>query len=170
MTAASRGSVPKGEYTMTAQAHGLHLFSTGARWRVGAGALAAGLALLCATVPAAAAAKKASHYAAGAMPEKARTYYAMNWGVDQMSAKLTESGALVRFTYRVVDAKLAQVMQDKASAPTLIDDVAHVSLVIPTLEKVGPLRQAMAVENGNPIGWRSRTRAVSSSTGIVSAS
>lgn len=105
-------------------------------------------ALFSASSDAVAAPKKASHYAAGAMPEKARTYYAMTWGIDQMSAKLTESGALVRFSYRVIDAKRAQVLQDKAASPTMLDEAAHASLVVPTLEKVGPLRQAMSVENG----------------------
>jgi hypothetical protein len=92
--------------------------------------------------------KKASRYAAGAMPESARWHYADVYGVDQVSAKLVESGALVRFSYRVVDAAKAQVLQDKTAAPLLIDAVANVSLVIPTLEKVGPLRQSMPVENG----------------------
>lgn len=92
--------------------------------------------------------KKASRYAAGAMPESARWHYADVYGVDQVSAKLVESGALVRFSYRVVDAAKAQILQDKTAAPLLIDAVANVSLVIPTLEKVGPLRQSMPVENG----------------------
>lgn len=92
--------------------------------------------------------KRASRYAAGAMPESARWHYADIYGVDQVSAKLVESGALVRFSYRVVDATKAQVLQDKEAAPSLIDPVANVALVIPTLEKVGPLRQSMPVENG----------------------
>jgi hypothetical protein len=92
--------------------------------------------------------KPASRYANGAMPEKARIYYANTWGIDELSAKLVESGALVRFNYRVIDAKRAQVLQDKAASPTMIDEKAKVSLVVPTLEKVGPLRQAMGVENG----------------------
>ena len=93
-------------------------------------------------------AHKTSRYAAGGMPEKARNYYALTWGVDQLSAKLTESGALVRFSYRVTDATRAQALQDKAAVPAMVDEAAHVSLVVPTLEKVGPLRQAMPVENG----------------------
>ena len=34
----------------------------------------------------------------------ARDHYALTWGVDQLSVKLAESGQLVRFSYRVVDA------------------------------------------------------------------
>jgi hypothetical protein len=100
------------------------------------------------TTGAAPAKKKTSPYAAKPMPESARNYYALYWGVDELSAKLMESGALVRFNYRVVDATKAQALQDKAASPTMIDEKAKVSLVVPTLEKVGPLRQAMPVENG----------------------
>jgi len=92
--------------------------------------------------------RKASHYAAGAMPESARWHYADIYGVDQLSAKLVESGALVRFSYRVVDAAKAQALQDKTAEPSMLDPIANVSLVIPTLEKVGPLRQSMPAETG----------------------
>ena len=101
-----------------------------------------------ATATSTAAAKKSSRYAAKPMPESARNYYAQYWGIDQLSAKLMESGALVRFNYRVVDATKAQTLQDKVASPTMIDEKAKISLVVPTLEKVGPLRQAMPVENG----------------------
>jgi hypothetical protein len=92
--------------------------------------------------------KKASRYAAGGMPAGARQYYAVTWGVDQLSVKLAESGALVRFSYRVIDAAKAQVLQDKAANPNLIDEAAHVSLVVPSMDKVGPLRQSMPAEIG----------------------
>jgi hypothetical protein len=82
------------------------------------------------------------------MPERAKAFYAETWGVDQLSVKLTESGQLVRFTYRVVDAKKATPLQDRTSAPSLIDEAAHVALQVPTMEKVGPLRQAMAAVEG----------------------
>ena len=95
-----------------------------------------------------AAPKKVSPYAAGGMPESARGYYTMTWGVDQLSVKLVESGQLVRFNYRVVDATKAQPLQDKASNPNLLDEEARAVLVVPTMEKVGPLRQSMAAENG----------------------
>jgi hypothetical protein len=82
------------------------------------------------------------------MPESAREYYAMTWGVDQLSAKLVESGQLVRFNYRVVDAAKAGPLADRASSPRLLDEKAGVALSVPEMEKVGPLRQAMAPQNG----------------------
>jgi hypothetical protein len=93
-------------------------------------------------------AKKPSRYAAGAMPASARQYYQTTWGVDQLSVKLAESGQLVRFSYRVVDAEKAQALEDKASNPSLLDEGAHVALSIPVMDKVGPLRQSMPAETG----------------------
>jgi hypothetical protein len=108
-----------------------------------AAALAAGT-----SAPAVHGHKKASRYEAGAMPAGARQYYAVTWGVDQLTVKLAESGQLVRFSYRVVDADKAQALEDKASDPSLLDEGAHVALSIPVMDKVGPLRQSMPAETG----------------------
>ncbi len=98
------------------------------------------------------AAKQLSRHRTAGMPESARQYYARTWGVDQLSAKLAESGQLVRFNYRVIDATKAAPLNVRASSPQMIDEKARVSLVVPTMEKVGPLRQSMAPENGK-IYW-----------------
>ena len=82
------------------------------------------------------------------MPASAKGYYAIKWGVDQMEAKLTESGQLVRFSYRVIDPKKAAQLQDHGATPSMLDGRAHVALQVPTMEKVGPLRQAMGAEAG----------------------
>jgi hypothetical protein len=78
----------------------------------------------------------------------AKDFYLVNWGVDSFSAKLLESGQLVRFSYRVVDAKKAKVLSDKKANPVLLDQKAHAQLVIPQLEKVGQLRQSSTPEAG----------------------
>ena len=90
--------------------------------------------------------KKKSPYSAEGLPKSARQYYAMIYGVDDLTVKLAESGQLARFTYRVVDAAKARLLEDKASSPSLIDESVHVALSIPVMDKVGPLRQAMPVE------------------------
>ena len=82
------------------------------------------------------------------LPESARKYYALTAGVDQMSAKLAESGQLVRFSYRITDVTRAAAMHDKASAPYLLDEKVHAVLQVPTMEKVGPLRQSGPPESG----------------------
>ncbi len=100
------------------------------------------------TAPASPPAKQSTTHRAAGMPQSARQYYAMLWGVDQLSAKLVESGALVRFDYRVVDARKAAPLNDRASSPQMIDEKARVALQVPVMEKVGPLRQTMAPESG----------------------
>ena len=91
---------------------------------------------------------KTARYPLGGMPESARRYYAMTWGVDEMSAKLAESGQVVRFSYRVIDATRAKALQDKAATPNMLDEARHAVLTVPVMEKVGPLRQSTPAENG----------------------
>ena len=69
-------------------------------------------------------------------------YYGGVWGVDSLSVKTVESGEMIRFSYRVLDADKAQQLNDKKAEPSLIDPQAGVQLVVPTLEKVGQLRQS----------------------------
>jgi hypothetical protein len=89
-----------------------------------------------------------SRFPIGGMPDSARGYYADLYGIDDMSARLTESGQLVRFSYHVVNAAKAKQMMDRAAEPALQDEVAHVSLSIPVMDKVGPLRQSMGAVEG----------------------
>lgn len=83
---------------------------------------------------------------------KARQYYALVWGVDSLAVKLVESGEMVRFTYRVIDAEKAKPLNEKKNEPSLIDPRAGVKLVVPALEKVGKLRQSSAPQAGK-IYW-----------------
>jgi hypothetical protein len=80
--------------------------------------------------------------------ESARKIYELQWGVSRMSAQLAESGQLVRFNYSVTDAIKAANLNDKASTPYLLDERARAVLQVPTMEKVGPLRQSNTPENG----------------------
>lgn len=65
-----------------------------------------------------------------------------------MGIKLAESGEVIRFSYRVIDADKAKPMNDKKSEPSLIDQQAGVKLAVPSLEKVGQLRQSSTPEAG----------------------
>src|SRR6516225_6703470 len=78
----------------------------------------------------------------------ARQYYSMIWGVDSLSVKSGESGEIIRFTYRIVDPDKARALNDKQNEPSLIDPSAGVKLVVPSLEKVGQLRQSSTPEVG----------------------
>lgn len=87
-------------------------------------------------------------YRTNRLPKKARDYYALIWGVDSLSVKSAESGEIIRFTYRVLDAEKAKALNDKKNEPSLIDPQAGVKLVVPSLEKVGKLRQSSKPEAG----------------------
>jgi len=79
---------------------------------------------------------------------RAGKYYELVWGVDSLAVKWTESGEVVRFTYRVLDADKAKTLNDKKAEPFLIDPRAQVKLVVPSLEKVGQLRQSSTPQAG----------------------
>ena len=85
-------------------------------------------------------------------PRRAQLYYQLDWGVDELTVRSVESGELIRFNFRVLDATKAQPLNDKKSEPFLIDERARVKLVIPSLEKVGQLRQSATPEAGK-IYW-----------------
>lgn len=88
------------------------------------------------------------HYQPNRFAGRAGKYYQLIWGVDSLSLKYTESGEVIRFSYRVLDPSKARVLNDKKNEPTLIDSMAGVKLVVPTLDKVGQLRQSSTPEAG----------------------
>jgi hypothetical protein len=87
-------------------------------------------------------------YRAHPVPKRAREYYSLVWGVEDFSVKAVESGEIIRFSYRILDADKAKMLNDKKNEPSLIDPEAGVRLVVPTLEKVGQLRQSTSPEAG----------------------
>jgi hypothetical protein len=94
------------------------------------------------------AAGKPYRYRSNQLPKSAREYYGLLWGVDTLSVKSVESGEIIRFSYRILDPTKAKILNEKKSEPSLIDPQAGVSLVVPSLEKVGQLRQSSTPEAG----------------------
>jgi hypothetical protein len=80
--------------------------------------------------------------------KRASEYYGLIWGVDSLEVKWAESGEIIRFSYRVLDPVKAKALNDKKAEPSLIDPKAGVKLVVPSLEKVGQLRQSSTPEAG----------------------
>ena len=93
-------------------------------------------------------ARAPSYSAHTRLPMRASQYYGAVWGVDSFSVKLVESGEIIRFSYRVLDAAKAEKLNDKKADPFLIDPRAGVRLVVPTMEKIGQLRQTATPEAG----------------------
>lgn len=89
-----------------------------------------------------------TRYQPNRFSRRAEIKYGLIWGVDSLSVKSVESGEVIRFAYRVLDAEKATTLNDKKLEPSLIDPQARVSLVIPQLEKVGKLRQSGTPEAG----------------------
>lgn len=89
-----------------------------------------------------------SPYAPDRFAGRAGLNYRLIWGIDSISVRLVESGELVRFTYRILDPDRARLLNDKQAQASLDDPKAGVSLVVPTMEKVGQLRQTSTPEAG----------------------
>ena len=98
--------------------------------------------------PAAKASGAPTRYLPGRFAGRAGVYYKTVWGIDSLTVKWAESGELIRFSWRVLDPERAKVLNDKKVEPALIDPRAGVSLVVPTMEKVGQLRQSQPPEAG----------------------
>ncbi len=82
------------------------------------------------------------------MSSHAREHYQLLWGVDSLDVKAVESGQMIRFSYYVLDSAKAAQLNDKINSPSLIDEQAGVKLEVPTMEKVGQLRQSSPPEVG----------------------
>ena len=121
-----------------------NLLLCGALWGQGAGA-ASQPAAPAGTPPAAG---KPTSYQPNRFSKRAGMYYGGVWGVDNLSVKLVESGEIIRFSYRVLDADKAKALNDKKLEPSLIDDAAGAKLVVPSMGQVGQLRQSSAPEAG----------------------
>ena len=74
--------------------------------------------------------------------------YLRIWGIDDLHIRSTASGSLIRFSYRVVDADKAKLLNDKKTTPYLLDEKTGLALQVPVMEKVGQLRQVATPQNG----------------------
>ena len=87
-----------------------------------------------------------SPYASRGVSNRARNFYQLVWGVDSFVVKSAQSGQMIRFSYRVIDAEKAKPLNSEKETPYLIDEHEHVKLVVPNMEKVGQLRQRSTPE------------------------
>jgi hypothetical protein len=92
--------------------------------------------------------RSVSRYRPERFSKRAEEYYTLIWGVDSLGVKTAESGEIIRFSYRILDPVKAAQLNDKKAEPSLIDPLAGVRLVVPSLEKVGQLRQSATPEAG----------------------
>jgi hypothetical protein len=126
----------------------------GSKWMLLAGILAGSMlvspvdAQTATPAPKPAATSAPTRYQPNRVPRREAAYYGLFWGVDSLSVKAVESGELIRFSYHVLDADKAKPLNDKKNDPFLVFPDAKIRLVIPSLEKVGQLRQSSTPEAG----------------------
>ena len=89
-----------------------------------------------------------TRYRPSPFSKHAQLHYDLIWGVDSLTLRYAESGEMIRFSYRVLDPAKAKPLNDQHNEPSLIDPKAGVKLVVPSLEKVGKLRQSSSPEAG----------------------
>ncbi|HEY4050104.1 MAG TPA: hypothetical protein VGM27_24850 [Acidobacteriaceae bacterium] len=99
-------------------------------------------------IPAHPPARRSSYFRTEGLNPHARDFYQLVWGIDMLKVKSVESGQMIRFTYLVRDGRKAAQLNDKKATPYLIDEKARVKLIVPTMEKVGQLRQSSTPESG----------------------
>jgi len=91
---------------------------------------------------------KVSPYHSTGASNRQRNHYQVTWGVDSFEVKSVESGQMIRFSYHVIHAEKAKGLNGKKATPYLIDEKARVKLAVPSMEKVGQLRQSSTPELG----------------------
>jgi hypothetical protein len=97
-----------------------------------------------------------------AKSQRGADFYRKRWGIDNIVVRATASGVLIRFSYRVVDAEKAALINDKAKSPYLIEEKTGLALQIPQMEKIGQLRQTAKPENGREywMAFSNKTKAI----------
>jgi hypothetical protein len=98
--------------------------------------------------PAPASAHPASTLASDTRSPRADRMYQLIWGIQDMHVRETASGSIIRFSYRVVDAAKAKVLNDPKLNPVLIDSNSGDKLTVPETENAGKLRQVADPEEG----------------------
>ena len=89
-----------------------------------------------------------TRYLPNSLSQHALAYYGAIWGIDSISVKAVESGELIRFSYQVLDPDKATPLNEKTKSAYLIAPAAGIRLSVPSLEKVGQLRQSSTPEAG----------------------
>ncbi|WP_416050902.1 hypothetical protein [Cupriavidus basilensis] len=85
---------------------------------------------------------RTSPYTPVKLPKHAKAYYDLYGGVEDLHVRQTASGNLIRFSYRVTDPRIAQMLGDKNATPYLLGQRSRALLQIPVMDKIGQLRQS----------------------------
>ena len=114
----------------------------------GASTMIASAAIVAAVAPEAVAPAAPPSRHSSVTNERQTTLLKRLWGIDEVHVRSTASGSLVRFSYRVLNADKAKILNSKEATPYLVDEQHGLALQVPVMEQVGQLRQVAAPENG----------------------
>jgi hypothetical protein len=84
---------------------------------------------------------------------RAANYYRRNYGIEVTSIRPVSSGEMVRLTYRIIDPVKAKPLIDKDATPYLVDRASGLKLEVPTMEKIGQLRQSTSKPQAGRVYW-----------------
>jgi hypothetical protein len=84
--------------------------------------------------------------------KKSTTNLNGDWGIEITRLHITANGYMVDFRYRVLDAKKAQELFSRQNKPYLIDQASGKVVAVPSIGKVGPLRNSNMPKEGK-IYW-----------------
>ncbi len=85
--------------------------------------------------------KHPSPYQGNSQNVQAREFYSAAWGIDRLRVSSTMSGNLIRFSFRVVQPKIATALGDHEATPHLFAPRTNAMLQVPNMEQIGQLRQ-----------------------------
>jgi hypothetical protein len=80
--------------------------------------------------------------------DRANMMYRALWGVEDLRARETSSGSMILFSYKVVDAYKAKMLNDEKANPFMWDADTGTKLTVPETENAGKLRQTAKPQNG----------------------
>jgi hypothetical protein len=69
------------------------------------------------------------------------TSLAEQWGIEIVGVRLSAAGYMIDFRYKVLDPDKAAPIAKKENKPCLIDQASHAKLLVPSMPKIGALRQ-----------------------------
>jgi hypothetical protein len=75
-------------------------------------------------------------------------YYKRTWGFEVIGVNPVSSGYMLAFRYKILDAKKAEILNDKRSKAYLVDEVTQTVLAVPTMENIGELRPGSTPDPG----------------------
>ena len=73
-------------------------------------------------------------------------YIRKTWGIEIVGVHPIASGYMLEFRYHVIDPVKSKPLTDKMQKPLLYDEASNATLSVPTMDKVGEVRQTAAQE------------------------